>query len=152
MNYFDLENPLDLARLSEPMTALSGLSGLVVIDEVQLRPDLFPVLRVLADRTDQPATFLVLGSAQPAALRQASESLTGRLRVVELGGFTSSDVGSSQLEALWLRGGFPRAFLAESDEAASEWLADYVRTLVERDLLALTCVCQQPRCTASCRW
>jgi predicted AAA+ superfamily ATPase len=136
-NYFDLENPVDLARLSEPMTALAGLTGLVVIDEVQLRPDLFPVLRVLADRAEQPAAFLVLGSAQPAALRQASESLSGRVRVIELGGFTSADVGTVEFDKLWLRGGFPRAYLANSDTDASEWLSAYTRSLVERDLFAL---------------
>ena len=92
-NYFDLESDADLARLSEPHTALSSLTGIVVIDEVQLRPDLFPALRVLADRPGRPATFLMLGSAQPAALRQASESLIGRLSVLELGGFRLSDLG-----------------------------------------------------------
>ena len=137
VNYFDLENPLDLARLTEPMTALSGLRDLVVVDEVQLRPDLFPVLRVLADRAGRPATFLVLGSAQPVALRQASESLAGRVRIIELGGFALSDVGANHQDARWLRGGFPRAYLANSDQSAHEWLSDYARSLVERDLFAL---------------
>lgn len=137
VNYFDLENPLDLARLTEPMTALDSLRGLVVIDEVQLRPDLFPVLRVLADRASAPATFLVLGSAQPVALRQASESLAGRVRIIELGGFALSDVGADHQDSRWLRGGFPRAYLANSDQSAHEWLSDYARSLVERDLFAL---------------
>jgi uncharacterized protein len=136
-NYFDLENPVDLARLTEPLTALSGLSGVVVIDEIQLRPDLFPVLRVLSDRTENSATFLVLGSAQPGALRQASESLAGRVRVIELGGLMLADLGSKLLARRWLRGGFPRAYLAKTDAAAMTWLADYARTLVERDLFAL---------------
>lgn len=136
-NYFDLENPTDLARLTEPMTALTPLTGTIVIDEVQLRPDLFTVLRVLADRADRPATFLILGSAQPAALRQSSESLAGRVAVVELGGFRFSDLGAADLDTLWFRGGFPRSTLATSDQAASRWLADYTRALVERDLFAL---------------
>jgi uncharacterized protein len=143
-NYFDLEEPVDLARLDQPMTALRPLTGTVVIDEVQRRPDLFPVLRVLADREDRPATFLVLGSAEPAALRQASESLTGRLGVVELAGFGPAEMadvtasGTSEaptaLDRLWLRGGMPRAALADDDDAAFDWLAGYVRNLVERDL------------------
>ena len=136
-NYFDLENPADLARLTAPMTALAPLVGTVVIDEVQLRPDLFPILRVLADRPSRPATFLVLGSAQPTALHQAAESLAGRLSVVELGGFRVSDLGADSLDNLWFRGGFPRASLAASDEDASLWLGDYARALVERDLFAL---------------
>lgn len=135
-NYFDLENPTDLARLDDPMTALGPLTGLVVIDEVQLRPDLFPVLRVLVDRRKQPATFLLLGSAQPSALRQASESLAGRVGVVELGGFRASDLGPQALDDLWFRGGFPLAWLATSDAATSRWLARYTRTLVERDLFS----------------
>jgi uncharacterized protein len=135
-NYFDLENPIDVARLDDPMTALGPLTGLVAIDEVQLRPNLFPVLRVLVDRPDQPATFLVLGSAQPTALRQAAESLAGRAGVVELGGFRVSDLGPQAIDDLWFRGGFPQAWLASSDTATSRWLANYTRTLVERDLFA----------------
>ena len=135
-NYFDLEKPADIGRLNDPMTALGPLTGLVVIDEVQQRPDLFPVLRVLVDRPNQPATFLVLGSAQPTALRQASESLAGRVGVVELGGLRVSDLGPDAIDDLWFRGGFPRAWLATSDSAASRWLANYTRTLVERDLFA----------------
>src|SRR4030042_2974449 len=95
-NYFDLEDPLSLARLDEAMTALRGLTGLVVIDEVQRRPDLFPILRVLMDREPLPARFLILGSASPALLRQSSESLAGRLAVVPLAGFRLADVGSKQ--------------------------------------------------------
>jgi hypothetical protein len=131
---FDLENPLDLARLEDPMLALSELTGLVVIDEVQYRPDLFPVLRVLVDRPDQPARFLVLGSASPDLLRQSSETLAGRIAYHRLGGLTVDEVEASQLDRLWLRGGFPRSFLAPSDEASAEWRREFVQTFLERDL------------------
>jgi uncharacterized protein len=132
--YFDLEDPRTLARLDEPMTALEGLHGLVVIDEVQLRPDLFPVLRVLADRRPLPARFLVLGSASPALLRQTSESLAGRLEVIEIGGFTLAEVGAPQLARHWLRGGFPLSYLARSQAASAAWRAQFVRSFVEREL------------------
>ena len=114
-NYFDLENPLTLARLSEPMTALAPLQGLVVIDEIQRLPELFPVLRVLADREGAPARFLLLGSASPALLRASGESLAGRIEVIEIGGFVLEETGAASADALWLRGGFPRSFLAETD-------------------------------------
>src|SRR5437870_4289918 len=113
--YFDLENPVDVRRLDEPMTALGPLRGLVVIDEVQRRPELFPVLRVLADRRPPPAKFLVLGSASGDLLRQSSESLAGRLEVIELAGFTLDEVGRRAMDRLWRRGGFPRAFAARSE-------------------------------------
>ncbi len=132
--FFDLEDPSDLARLGEPMLALRDLRGLVVIDEVQRRPDLFPVLRVLADRPERPARFLVLGSASPDLLRQSSESLAGRIYYHELGGFALDEVGVSARDRLWLRGGFPSSFLAESDAASAEWRRGFVRTFVERDL------------------
>ncbi len=132
--YFDLEDPRDLARLDEPMVALEGLRGVVVIDEVQRRPDLFPILRVLADRSDSPATFLVLGSASPSALRQAAESLAGRIEILELGGLSIGDVGAERFDDLWLRGGFPRSFLAVDEEASIHWRSNYIRTLASRDL------------------
>jgi predicted AAA+ superfamily ATPase len=131
---FDLENPRDVARLSDPLLALQGLKGLVVIDEVQRRPELFPVLRVLADRPQVTARFLVLGSASPHLLRQSSESLAGRIAYMELGGFTTEEVGVAQLERLWVRGGFPRSFLAESDQESFEWRLEFIRTFLERDL------------------
>src|SRR5512136_2792251 len=106
LNYFDLEDPLSLARLDEPMTALACLQGVVVIDEIQRRPELFPVLRVLADRDPLPARVLILGSASPALLRQSSESLAGRLETITIGGFTLADVGMEAHERHWLRGGF----------------------------------------------
>lgn len=132
--YFDLENPLSLARLSEPMTALSPLRGLVVIDEIQRMPELFPVLRVLADREGTPARFLLLGSASPALLRASSESLAGRIEVIEVGGFVLEETGADTADALWQRGGFPRSFLAETDADSRTWRQQFLQALVERDL------------------
>lgn len=132
-NYFDLEEPASLARLEEPMTALTPLTGLVVIDEVQRRPELFPVLRVLADRPDTPARFLVLGSASGRLLRQSSESLAGRTEPIRIGGFSLGELGQSATTALWERGGFPRSFLARGDEDSVAWRRWFVQTLLERD-------------------
>jgi predicted AAA+ superfamily ATPase len=134
---FDLEDPRDAQRLAQPMTALEGLRGLVVIDEVQRTPDLFPILRVLADRRPLPARFLVLGSASPELLRQSSETLAGRIRFVELPGFTLAEVGADQVRRRLLRGGFPRSFLAATDLASFGWREDFVRTFIERDVPAL---------------
>jgi predicted AAA+ superfamily ATPase len=134
VNYFDLEDPTDLARLAEPLTALSALRGTVVIDEIQRRPDLFPILRVLADRAPLRARFLVLGSASPPLLRQSSESLAGRLAVIEMGGFLLADVGPPALERHWRRGGFPRAYLARSEAESWTWRDQFVRTFLERDV------------------
>lgn len=131
---FDLEHPGDVARLAEPTLALEGLIGLVVIDEVQRRPDLFPALRVLADRPAVPCRFLVLGSASPALLRQSSESLAGRIAYLQVGGFLLDEVGIDHADDLWLRGGFPRSFLAPSAAASFEWRQQFVRTFLERDL------------------
>ncbi len=133
-NYFDLEDPVSLARLENPRTALQDLSGLVVIDEVQRRPDLFPVLRVLVDRDDNPARFLVLGSAGPDLLRQSAESLAGRIEYIELGGFGVDEVGVARMAELWVRGGFPLSFLAPTDNDSVAWRRAFLRTFVERDL------------------
>lgn len=133
-NYFDLEDPAGLARLAEPVTALSGLKGTIVLDEVQRRPDLFPVLRVLADRKPLPARFLVLGSASPALLRQTSESLAGRLEVIEIAGFSLPEVGPGALERHWQRGGLPLSFLARSQADSVVWRRQFVSTFLERDL------------------
>lgn len=135
--YFDLENPVDLARLAEPMLALERVTGLVVIDEVQRRPELFPVLRVLADRRPIPARFLALGSASPELLQQASETLAGRVRFVEMGGFSLAEVGAEHWRRLWVRGGFPRSYLARSQAETLRWREDFIRTFLERDLAAL---------------
>lgn len=131
---FDLEDPADLARLADPMLALRDLSGLVIIDEIQRHPDIFPVLRVLADRPQTPARFLVLGSASPELLRQGSESLAGRIFYYELAGFGLDDTGAAALDRLWIRGGFPRSFLAEDESRSFEWRQSFVRTFLERDL------------------
>lgn len=132
--FFDLEDPIDLAQLDDPMLALAEQRGLIVIDEIQRRPDLFPVLRVLVDREDQPARFLVLGSVSPDLLRQTSESLAGRISYYELPPLALDEVGSEAVDRLWFRGGFPRSFLAASDDASLAWLDDFVRTFLERDL------------------
>lgn len=134
-NYFDLEDPVSLARLDEPKTALERLQGLVVIDEVQRRPELFPILRVLADRQPLPSRFLILGSASPELLSQSSESLAGRIEVLEMGGFSLSEVGNQQMEALWLRGGFPLSYLATGDRDSMVWRQQFIRSFFERDLL-----------------
>lgn len=131
---FDLENPDDMARLSEPMLALKGLQGIVVIDEVQRYPDLFPVLRVLADRKPNPARFLVLGSASPELLMQSSETLAGRIFYHELGGFSLEEIGAEHADKLWLRGGLPRSFLARTQRESFENRTGYVRTFLEKDL------------------
>ncbi len=133
-NYFDLEDPLSLARLEEPKTALEPLRDLVVIDEVQRRPDLFPVLRVLADRRKRTARFLILGSASGDLLRQSSESLAGRMERIEIGGFALLELGPRSAAQLWRRGGLPLAFLAGSEADSMNWRKQFVRTLLERDM------------------
>ena len=134
VNYFDLEDPTSLARLDEPMTALGPLKGLVVIDEVQRRPDLFPVLRVLADRKGSKARFLILGSASGDLLRQTSESLAGRMEQLTLGGFSLAELGRDAGQRLWLRGGFPLSHLAKTESDSVSWRKSFIQTLLERDL------------------
>lgn len=133
-HYFDLESPRDQLRLQNPELALGGLTGLVVLDEVQTAPELFPVLRVLADRREGPARFLILGSASPELLHRASESLAGRVEFVDLHGFDIGETGSDSAGRLWLRGGFPRSFLAASEADSVAWREGFVRTFLERDL------------------
>jgi uncharacterized protein len=133
-NYFDLENPFSLARLDQPMVALQDLRGLIVIDEIQRRPDLFPVLRVLCDRKPLPARFLILGSASPDLLRQSSESLAGRLTILSMSGFSLEEVGFTSQSQHWRRGGFPLSFLAASEEESLAWRKDFVKTFLERDV------------------
>ena len=134
---FDLESPRDQARLQEPELALERLRGLIVLDEIQRLPDIFPVLRVLVDRPDSPAQFLILGSASPELLRQSSESLAGRIAYHELEPFVLNEVGEEAFDALWNRGGFPRSFLAASEQASAEWRRSFIRTFLERDLVNL---------------
>jgi len=137
VRYFDLESPRDLQRLEEPLTALQALPGLVVIDEIQRRPDLFAVLRVLIDRDRRPGQFLILGSASPALLRQSSESLAGRLEIIEVDALSLAEAGAGNIETLWTRGGLPLSFLAATDQASMAWRESFVRLTVERDLPAL---------------
>jgi hypothetical protein len=133
-NYFDLEDPASLARLDEPITALRGLKGLVVIDEVQRKVDLFPVLRVLVDRMPSNARFLILGSASPELMRQSSESLAGRIETVTMSGFSMREVGSIAQARHWLRGSFPLSFLARTEANSFVWRKNFIQTFLERDL------------------
>ena len=133
-NYFDLEDPASLARLDQPMTALQGLRGTVVIDEIQRRPDLFPVLRVLADRKPLPARLLILGSASPSLLRQSSESLAGRLEIIDVPGLSLAEVGTRSLNRHWQRGGFPLSYLARTNDDSQTWRRQFILTFLERDL------------------
>ncbi len=134
VSYYDLENPEDMARLSDPMLALKDLEGLVVIDEIQQYPELFRILRVLVDRPRSSVRFLVLGSASPHLLRQSSETLAGRIHYHQLGGFSLEEVGVEEHSTLWLRGGFPRSYLAPSDTESHEWRRGFIQTFLERDL------------------
>lgn len=133
-NYLDLEDPIVAGLMENPMTVLRSLKGIVVIDEVQRQPAIFPVLRVLADRTERPATFLLLGSASPELMRQSSESLAGRVEHIEMRGFALDEVPGDAADMLWQRGGFPRSYLAASDEDSMRWRSDFIRTFLERDL------------------
>ncbi|HRH85991.1 MAG TPA: ATP-binding protein [Rubrivivax sp.] len=137
--WFDLEHPVDRDRLQQPLTALEplaagGAQGPVVIDEVQLAPELFAVLRVLIDRSDAPGQYLLLGSASPALLRQTSESLLGRVEVVEVGGFDLAEVGAARQRELWQRGGYPPSFLAATDADSLAWRLQAAQRHVESDL------------------
>ncbi len=132
--YFDLEKRADLSRLQNPERALEGLRGLVVLDEVQRKPDLFPTLRVLADRRPLPCRFLLLGSASPWMMKRTSETLAGRVRFIEMGGFTPWEVGWKNLSRLWTRGGFPPSYLAATDKDSLAWRENFIQTFLERDV------------------
>ena len=134
VNYFDLEDLTSIARLQEPMTALRDLRGVIVIDEIQRRPDLFPILRVLCDRDPLPAQFLILGSASPDVIRSSSESLAGRVETILINGFSLSEVGIESQPRHWLRGGFPLSFLANSETDSLAWRKNFIQMLLERDL------------------
>lgn len=132
--FFDLERPADRARLREGERTLGPLTGLVVIDEIQRQPELFNLLRVLADRRPRRAQFLILGSASPDLVKGVSETLAGRVSFVDMGGFGLDEVGASQFERLWVRGGFPRSYLARNAADSVSWREDFVRTFLERDI------------------
>ncbi len=134
--FFDLEDPTDLNRLDNPMITLSALSQrLIVIDEIQLRPDLFPILRVLVDKKERQQKFLILGSASRDLIQQSSETLAGRVGYIELTPFSLVEVKNS--EKLWLRGGFPNSYLAPTDQVSIVWRKNYIKTFLERDIPAL---------------
>jgi predicted AAA+ superfamily ATPase len=133
-HFFDLEDVDALARLAEPKVALDRLEGLVVLDEVQRKPELFALLRVLADRQPVKARFLLTGSASPELVRGVSESLAGRVALVDVAGFNLEEVGESDWRTLWWRGGFPRAYLAETEAVSRQWQEEFVRTFLERDM------------------
>ena len=131
---FDLENPIDFNRLADPMLTLKNLEGLTVIDEIQSRPELFSVLRVLVDRQDLPCRFLILGSASPALIHKGAETLAGRIAHYELDGFSPDEIGVPNIAKLWFRGGFPRSYLADNSRFSFEWRREFVRTFLERDI------------------
>ena len=137
LNYFDLESPTSLNRLNEPQLALESLRGLVIIDEIQRMPGLFPLLRVLADRPARPATFLILGSASRELVISSSESLAGRIKFIDVLPFSLAEVGLGQINHLWLRGGFPLSFTADSDLTSEDWRGQYVRSFLEHDIRML---------------
>ncbi len=133
-HFFDLEDPRDLARLTNPRDALSPLRGLVILDEIQRQPELLPVLRVLADRKPRPARFLILGSTAPELIRGASESLAGRIEFVEMSGLLIDELPKRDASRLWVRGGFPDSFLARTEASSLAWRESFIRTFIERDV------------------
>jgi predicted AAA+ superfamily ATPase len=137
VHHFDLEDPRTEARFASPMLALESLTGLVVLDEIQRHPELFPVLRVLADRPGTPARFLILGSASPDLMQRSAESLAGRIAYHELPGLDLAETGAASMDSLWQRGGFPKSFLAASDPASLRWRKEFIRSYLERDIPAL---------------
>ncbi len=149
---FDLEDPDDVARLVEPMLELRRHRGLIVLDEIQRRPDLFPVLRVLADERPLRRRFLVLGSASPPLLRQTSETLAGRISFIEVGPFDVAEIPATRWQRRWLRGGFPRSYLARSDTASLEWRRQFRQTFLERDLPMLELPGTPPAATLGRYW
>ncbi|MBI2877550.1 MAG: ATP-binding protein, partial [Candidatus Tectomicrobia bacterium] len=132
--HFDLESQPDLQRLQNPELMLGSLQGIVVLDEIQVMPELFNVLRVLVDRPENRARFLILGSASPDLIRNVSQTLAGRVESVELSGFDLRETDADAWQTLWLRGGFPRSFLADSDEDSLAWREGFIRTFLERDI------------------
>lgn len=135
--FFDLENRIDLNKLANPLLALGALKGTIILDEIQLRPELFSDLRVLADRDPLPARFLILGSASPDIVKGCSESLAGRVEFIFMSGFDLSEAGQEAWRRLWWRGGFPPSFLAAADGDSRVWQDNFIRTFLERDVRAL---------------
>ncbi len=133
IHFFDLEDPRDIARLDNPTLAFEPLEGIVVIDEIQRKPDLFPVLRVLVDQRPQ-IKYLILGSASRDLVARSSESLAGRISYMEMGGFALSHLSPKEMKKLWIRGGFPRSFLANTEQASYQWRQDFITTFLERDI------------------
>jgi uncharacterized protein len=132
--YFDLEDPVDLTRLENPMFTLEGIDGLVIIDEIQRKPDLFPVLRVLVDRNREKTKYLILGSASPHLVKNVSESLAGRVAFIEMDGLDIREIDDENFNELWIRGGFPNSYLAKTDAASFRWRNDFIKTFLERDI------------------
>jgi len=132
--YFDLESQPDLRRLQNPELVLGSLEGIVILDEIQNMPSLFNVLRILVDRPENSVRFLILGSASPDLVKNVSESLAGRVEFIELSGFDIRETGANLWQTLWLRGGFPRSFLADSDDDSQAWREGFVKTFLERDI------------------
>jgi hypothetical protein len=132
--YFDLESQPDQRRLQNPELMLGSLQGLAVLDEIQVMPELFNVLRVVVDRPNTPVRFLVLSSASPTIIKHVSETLAGRVEFIELAGFDLLEIGEGAVETLWLRGGFPRSFLAASEDDSLAWREGFIRTFLERDI------------------
>lgn len=135
VHYFDLEDPAMVEILKEPKTTLYNLEGLIIIDEIQRRPELFPTLRFIIDNRRDVQKYLILGSASRDMIKQSSESLAGRIGYEEIHPFSAYEVADTQ--KLFLRGGFPNAYLAENDELSSLWLDNYIRTFLEHDIPAL---------------
>jgi predicted AAA+ superfamily ATPase len=136
-HYFDLEDPADAARLQNARDVLGTLEGLIIIDEFQRKPDLLPVLRVLADRPDRPARFLILGSASPSLAKGASESLAGRVHFISMSGLDCREVGVATRDRLWFRGGFPESYLAATDEVSRQWRRSFIQTFLRQDIPSL---------------
>jgi predicted AAA+ superfamily ATPase len=134
VHYFDLEAPADRQRLQNPELLLTSISGLIILDEIQIAPEIFSILRVLVDRPEHRNRYLILGSASPQIIKNVSETLAGRVEFVDLSGFDLSETDASAKDKLWLRGGFPRSYLAKTDADSMAWREGFIRTFLERDI------------------
>ncbi len=134
VHYYDLENPADRSGLVNPLTALGNSDGLVILDEIQWMPELYEILCVLVDGASHQARYLILGSASPRIIRDVSETVAGRIGFVDMGGFNLKEVSPDNWEKLWLRGGFPRSYLAADENSSFRWRDNFARTFLERDL------------------